>query len=185
MGATLEVADPMKIIAVVEFNKGEAFVLNRAPKFLYERQGNDLIATDGPFTAVYRYELPCGRFKAFAGREFDIPMLDGSTIKASGQYWASGLEGHLEVTWSIEERLRDCYVFFGGAMAKPDELAALRSEYNGCVYPYWDYEKVLKFDEMRMKGYRRQRELERALSHVKRNAKCLKAQLRAAQAAAL
>jgi len=35
------------------------------------------------------------------------------------------------------------------AAITPDELAALRATYTGCVYPYWDYEKVIKFDDQR------------------------------------
>jgi hypothetical protein len=47
--------EPIKIEAIVKFNQGEAFVLNRKPAILYEKRGKFLFASDGPFFNVYEY----------------------------------------------------------------------------------------------------------------------------------
>lgn len=81
-----------KVEAVVKFNNGEALVLNKHPQIKYERHGRYLFGLDeyGIFVNVYKYETPIGRFVAFAGREFDIPMEDGTVTKAKGQWWDAG-----------------------------------------------------------------------------------------------
>ena len=62
-------------------------VLDEDPVFIHERRGNFLIAEDSGFFNFYKYEK-CGEsWKAFAGRKFDIPMIDGSVEKAYGQWW--------------------------------------------------------------------------------------------------
>jgi hypothetical protein len=37
----------------------------------------------------------------------------------------------------------------------PEDYQTLRDSYTGCVYPYWDYEKLIKYDDMRRDLYRR------------------------------
>lgn len=173
----------IKIEAVVEFNDGEALVINRKPKYLFEKIGKDLVGRDGPFARTYKYEVVnCGP-KAFGGAVFDIPMRDGTylegdtwvdykddTIRANGQYWASGLKGFSSITYSTRKDLMNCYVFTGG-MAEPDAVAELRAVYTGCVYPYRDYERVINYDEDRMKWFRKNSKLERdkrnLITHVK------------------
>lgn len=63
-------------------------VISRKPKFLYERQGNWLIAKDGIFYNFY-FKKYDSYAQGFAGNKFDIPMKDGSVEHASGQWWDS------------------------------------------------------------------------------------------------
>ena len=49
----------MEIIAVVKFNKGEAFVFDEIPNLVYTKYGNDtIIGKSGPFYTLQR-AMPC------------------------------------------------------------------------------------------------------------------------------
>jgi len=111
----------IKIIDIIhhrnKVNTQEFLVLSRRPIFLYERVGGYLIAEDQGFFNFYGYE-PCGPgWKAFAGREFDIPMIDGLIIKASGQWWDSTPKDYRELVdhtaYGTIEDLNRCNVFCG------------------------------------------------------------------------
>jgi hypothetical protein len=165
-------SEPFKIEAVVKFNDGEAYVLNRRPVFVYEFQGRDLIGRDGPFVDVLRYEAPAGRFKAFAGRKFGIPMKDGSVTQATGQYWAASQEGLVDATWQTKAKLLKCYVFTGSSVC-PEVIAEMRAEYTGDIYPYYAYEAVIKAPSLRMKSYHCERKFKRAKAHILKNLKAI------------
>ena len=152
--------EPVKIIAVVRFNKGEAYVFNRQPAFLFEKSDKKLIAKDGPFEARYHYEKPTPRWQAFAGRKFNIPMLDGSKVEASGQWWHCVNPNLEHITYETVEGLLRCYVFVG-CDAEPEAIAKLRAEYDGPVYPYYDYEAVITSKPDRIKHYQQVAKLER------------------------
>lgn len=138
---------PLSVVAVVQFNDGEALVLNRPLQLTYERVGNDYIGSDGPFRDALVFSRGCGRFVAFGGRELTIPMKDGTTQKLKDHWWSGGIKGYRHVVRSDVESLKRCYVF-SAALCDPEALAALRSAYQGCVYPNRDYEKVIKYDDM-------------------------------------
>jgi hypothetical protein len=140
--------DPISVVAVVSANGGEWLVLNRKLSFVYEKVGNDYIGTDGPFRDLLSYER-AGVMKAFAGRPMTLRMADGSDFIAQDHWWAHHIKGMTSVAYGDVESLRKCYVFSGGACIAPDDLATLRNAYTGCVYPYWGYEKVIKFDSQR------------------------------------
>lgn len=180
-------ADNLKIVALVEVAKREALVLNRPLKMLYEFSGRDLIGSDGPFRNALRYEAPQGHFKAFAGREFDIPLKDGRTVRANGQYWSAGLDGFTETAYGTVDGLKKCYVYTG-ALVDPTALQELRSEYTGCVYPYWDYQKVIKYDDERRywinKCFKLEDRLKRDKKHLIANVKAAWASLRKAESEA-
>ena len=78
-----------KIIDVIIHGKYKqiSVVLDSMPVFLYERKGNRLEAEDDGFYNSYGFETPSKRWKAFAGRKFDIPLKDGTVEKAFGQWW--------------------------------------------------------------------------------------------------
>lgn len=158
--------EELKVIAVVEFNRGEALVLSRPLNFVYEEIGRDLIGSDGPFKRPLFYSPASEAFKAFAGSEMKLNMQDGSQRVVKDHWWAGCLPGHLDVTTGDLESLKKCYVFFGGAAITADDLQVLRESYTGCVYPYWDYEKVIKYDDLRRDLYRR-------LSHERGRVKSL------------
>jgi len=138
-----------EIGAVVKFNSDEALVLSEKPVITYERYGNVLLGMDeyGVFLDSYVYKRPSDRFRAFGGRKFDIPMSDGSIIKADGQWWDAGHEEFeeklgskvLHVTAHEVKSLKSCYVFCG-YLADQEEYEKLRKSYTGRVWEYWEYE---------------------------------------------
>jgi hypothetical protein len=142
-----------KIEAVVKFNDGEALVLNENPIIKYENHGKFLFGVDqyGVFVNVYYYDRPSEHWQAFAGRKFNIPMVDGTFIEAHGQWWDGGSKELGEAigsevvlaTINTRQRLEDCYVFFG-ARADSKEYQKLRATYTGKVYGYWEYEAICK-----------------------------------------
>lgn len=168
-------APPLSLVAIVDMNGGEALVLNRPLNYVYERDGKDFVGRDGPFISRYAYERAHGRFVGFAGREFTLNMADGSTEKIKDHWWDNGVKGCVSVAANCVEALVECYVFFGCNYIAPDDLAVLRSTYTGCVYPYWDYEKVIKFDGERASLWKqiahRDRRITSLINEVKRLAK--------------
>ena len=110
-----EQGEDLKVVAVVSMNKEEALVLNRAIRFVYERDGKSFIGADGPFRDVLRYERAVYSAKAFGGREFSILMADGSTEKLKDHWWSSMLPGTVNAAYSNVEALKKCYVFTGGS----------------------------------------------------------------------
>lgn len=169
---------PFKIEAVVKFNHGEGLVLNRNPNYVYRRVSPTLLlAEDGPFCSVYGFQAPQGRFKAFAGRKFDIPLEDGTVEKAHGQWWDCGYTGKVQVIYKSKASLEECYVF-AGALADPIGLAALREEYTGCVYPYSEYDTLLKYPILMRKYLDLRFDNSRKVSNLIKNVKALAAENR-------
>ena len=160
---------PLKVVALVEFNKSQALVFNRMPSYKYTIDGNLMWAKDGPFYSCFEYDKPSKNWQAFAGRKFDLDMLDGSVTKCEGQWWDGGigrlsekLGFHLNsITIGTVDRLIECYVFMGTS-GNIDDIHNLVSDYKGVVYPYWDYEKIIKFDKMRKESFKKQLKLESA-----------------------
>jgi hypothetical protein len=141
------------IEAVVKFNDGEALVLSEHPDITYENHFPYLFGVDqyGVFVNVYKYDAPSPGFQAFAGREFDIPMTDGTVTKAVGQWWDGGGDALgqalgseiIRVTVNTKRDLENCYVFYG-LRADEKEYQKLRDSYTGKVYGYWEYEAIIK-----------------------------------------
>lgn len=133
-----QAVEPHKIVAVVSMNDGEALVLDRPVKLIYEKVGKDYIGRDGIFRDFLRWENWGG---AFAGRTLTLNLVDGTTVQIKDNWWSAGGEGCVDVGVSTVDALTKCYVF-GGSKADPQALEELRAAYTGCVYPYWDYEKL-------------------------------------------
>ena len=167
--------EDLKVVAVVQINSGEALVLNRPLNFIYEEIGRDLIGSDGPFKRPLIYSPASEAFKAFAGSEMNLNMQDGSQRAVKDHWWSGSLPGHQGVTACDLESLKKCYVFFGGMVITADDFQALRESYTGCVYPYWDYEKVIKYNDVRMDLYRRLRHEEKRVNSLIREVKRLHA----------
>lgn len=152
----------IKAVAKVEMNNGIALVLNRMPIFKYERFENLLYANDGGFVSVYYYEKPSRSFQAFGGRKFDLHLLNGETVHCDGQWWDGGtskLEQTLDVKLrrvaiSTIEKLKGCYVYYGGSSLIEQDYQRLIEECEGPVYPYWEYEKLIKFDDLRAEYFK-------------------------------
>ena len=126
----------MKVLAVVDTGKRVFYSLDEEPEMLYEKQGNLLIGNDtsGIFYDVLIYEGSGPTWKAFGGREFDLPMKDGSTTHCSGQYWSGGTE-------KAEELLG---IQLGGIAA--EDISKLVECYGYCSYLV-DTEKFLSLIE--------------------------------------
>lgn len=111
---------PIKIIDIIH-HKNKHYtqifhVVDRMPIFLYEREGKWLVGEDSGFFNFYYHEQP-SHFKAFANREFIIPLKDGSEIKAKGQWWSGIKPDYQELLVSVAigtpEKLSKCNVFTG------------------------------------------------------------------------
>lgn len=143
-------SEEIKIVAVVKFNSGEAFVLNRMPELEYSRFGGTIIGTDGTFHSLYEKDFVTFS-KAFGGHKFDLTMSDGEVVHCTGQWWDAVSETAFElvgpdiipVTISTVEKLRQCYVFMG-TRASGSKIKVLRGAYEGRVYEYREYEDHLK-----------------------------------------
>lgn len=162
---------PFSIVALVDANGLTCVVLNRPLNLLYERVGKDYIGSDGPFRNLLYYERGCGSFVAFAGRELTLQMKDGSVEKVKDHWWHGIPEGCIETAAGTVEELKKWYVFSGVSILK-EEYENMRSKYSGCVYQYWDYEKIIKFDDMRRDLYRKifyqERRCKNLIDEVKR-----------------
>ena len=150
----------IKVIALVKFNDGVALVLNRSPNILYERNCVFLFAKDGLFHNFYYYRRPDYYSQAFAGRVFDIPMLDGSFERANGQWWDGCPRGYKGIAIGTIEKLKKCYVFWS-SYALANDVENLISSHDGPVYPYWEYEKIIKYDDLRKDLYEKISKLEK------------------------
>jgi hypothetical protein len=146
-----------KIISVVKFNDGEAFVLKEKPKMVYTKYGKDtIIGTDGIFYIFFGFEYPTPRREAFSGRAFDIQLETGEVIKCSGQWWDKITKRAIDVlgindtdnkivyaTANSLDKLKECYVFTG-YKSLSSKIEEFRKSYTGKVYDYWEYEKIVK-----------------------------------------
>lgn len=117
-------------------------VLDKKPEFKYERKGSLLIASDDGCYSCYGFERPVGRMKAFAGREFDIPLKNGGVEHANGQWWDHWPRGWKEETISCGigtlEDLRRCYVFTGCHVSKAKIAAWLENNEPSSNYCKYD-----------------------------------------------
>ena len=94
-------------------------VVDRMPDFVYERKGSWLFGHDSGCFKFYDYEALGPTWKAFGGRKFDIPMIDGSVIEASGQWWDPGTPVDFRglvysYGMNTPDALSQCYVFTRG-----------------------------------------------------------------------
>lgn len=113
---------PIKIVDIIhhknKYTTQEMLVLDRMPVFLYERKGRYLIAEDSGFFNFYGYEACSPGWEAFGGSKFDIPLIDGTIIKAFGQWWDSMPKDYRGLLCSpgisTADRLAKCNVFNGG-----------------------------------------------------------------------
>jgi len=137
--------EEFKVVAVVKFNDGEAIVLDRPIKFVYEEVGRDYVGSDGPFRDFLGYGSASEHSKAFAGRTLILNMADGSKRAVKENWWSTWKEGYNSIPAKDIEGLKKCYVF-GSAHITPEDYASLRGAYTGAVFDYWDYEKILKHE---------------------------------------
>jgi len=157
----------MKIVAMVRFNNKWAYVFDEEISFRYREEVIDgnrfLIGRNGPFLTCLQYQKASGSMRAFAGRKMTLQMEDGSLRDVQNDWWhcVSPFENIVSITCSTIDSLKRCYVY-SGADCDASVLNELISEYEnrtrppysfadgGYRYPYYDFEKVIKYaDETR------------------------------------
>ena len=118
-----------KIKAIVTVNERDGYVLENRPKLIYTKHDRStIIGTDGTFFVAYGLEFD-RHAQAFAGREFKIPLDDGTVEKCTGQWWSGFTPKAMEilgedivsVAVSSVDELKDCYVV-GGYNASSENL---------------------------------------------------------------
>lgn len=153
----------MEIKATVKFNGGKAYIFKNIEEYKYYRINNDIIyGTDGIRYICYKYDPPSGRVSAFGGRKFEIKIEDtGEIVECYGQWWDGGydkLVKHLNldlisITYNTDEELKKCYVYYGACVDKTKFESILKESGDLFYYGYYDYEKVLKYQEMWSSNY--------------------------------
>lgn len=141
----------MKLLAVVKFNKEEAFVFDKKPEFINLKLNSNTIvsiAENGLFINCYGKQFdPC--CKAFGGAKFELNLLNGEIEKCEGQWWDSTTKKAKEIigetchiTYKDIDSLKSCYVYTG-CYSKPELFKKIRNSYTDKVYEYREYEKIL------------------------------------------
>ena len=110
---------PIKILDIIYYRESYYIIIDRAPVFVYERKGDKLlIAEDSGFFNFLKYSNPSGNFYAFGGHKFDIPMTNGTTKEAYGQWWDTVPRDYSGLLYSVGystiEELNNHNVFCGG-----------------------------------------------------------------------
>lgn len=180
----------MKIVAMVRFNNDWAYVFDEPICLKYREETHDgqlyLIGQSGPFYDFLKFQRASGRFKAFAGRKFTLNMEDGTQRVIQDDWWSCGSPiGPLtHITHSSIKSLKKCYVYAGGN-CNQEALQTMVDEYDnrtsepyghrtgGYRYDYYDYKKVIEFDDLRSKQLREQRYFEKTKSHLVQKVKDL------------
>lgn len=147
----------MKIIEIVKFNDGYAYVLDENPTMVYhEEMVKDkvfgvqrmLIGQNEAGMMDFLTHHYYGNMKAFAGREFEIQMEDGSKRIIKDVWWDEGATRWqdangiklVDFTHKTFDDLVDCCVFVGGT-ARKDVLEKLLDDFEKehPNYKVWDY----------------------------------------------
>ena len=144
--------EQIKIVAKVTCNDGFAYVLNRMPHFLYTKlDWKTIIGEDEGMYEFYMYDNT-DRYKAFGGRQFQLPLTDGSVEKCYGQWWDGMNDTALKLfsrdiisyfIYSTIEELKKCYVYTA-CRADANWVKRLDSEYNGIIHDYWEFAKIIR-----------------------------------------
>lgn len=96
-------------------------IVDRMPVFLYETADDvHFYANDDGFYANY-HKKHDRHADAFAGREFKIPMKDGTFLEAKGQYWAGGngyTEPVREVGINTIDGLHKSHIYYSGCVSE-------------------------------------------------------------------
>lgn len=168
----------MKVLASVKFNSSKAFVLDESPNFVFYRLGNNIIyGTDGIFYICYKYERPSAGFKAFGGKEFKLKLDTGEEVICTGQWWDGGyseLSRHLgisftHITYNTIENLKNCYVYHGASADIVQFNKLLNDTDELFYYDYYDYEKILKYQDVWNRRFEIERELNKVIKKLSKD----------------
>lgn len=152
----------MKIVDLVKANSRLWIVFDEpVGQLTYEEHGGLLIGSDerGIFYDCLYYDRPSPNMRAFGGREFDLPMKDGTMTHCNGQYWYGRIsdaekvvgEEIAEIGASTKEELKQCYVFTNRNISAKkleemiEEFKAANPDYEPMEYRV--YEELLKLEK--------------------------------------
>ena len=164
----------MKVQALVRMNGSLAIVFSRMPKINeYVKEDGLLWGSDHGFYSCYYYDRPCKAFQAFGGRKFELPLKGGGVEKCQGQWWDGGSHKIAEkkgiqlmrVSLNTIENLKRCYVFYGSYIDSSVYDYLIKS-YKGEIYAYYDYKKVINYDDLNRKYFRQQAYFKQAKKHL-------------------
>lgn len=148
----------MKILEIVKFNDHYAYVVDEDTPLVYHEEtvpdkvygkrfmlvGENSIGRMSFLT----FQRHSGRFKAFAGREFQVQMEDGTVRTLKDDWWDGGSSEWAQahgvricgLTYRTLDHLVDCCVFCG-SYARADKLQALLDEFKSGHPDYtpWEY----------------------------------------------
>lgn len=147
----------MKIEAIIKSKGGQWFaVIDEPIQLLYTKMDHEtIIGTDKDciFWQFYGFEYVRIKYKqAFGGRHFEIPLTDGTKEVCKGCWWDKMTKSAYELTSNIEfgqvgiatkSQLKNCYVFSGYTVDRV-KFNKIANQYNGQIYEYFEYEKILK-----------------------------------------
>jgi hypothetical protein len=122
-------------------------VIDRPLHFFYEHKGNCLVASDNGWYSSFYYERPVKNWQAFGGRKFDIPMKDGTVIRATGEWWdgkhqENAPEEIASVGMATIDQLNTCYVFSSGYVSKVKLDTWLNENAPCTVYDWYDTRRI-------------------------------------------
>ena len=148
----------MKILEIVKFNDHYAYVVDEDAPLVYHEEtvpdkvygkrfmlvGENSIGRMSFLT----FQRHSGHFKAFAGREFQVQMEDGTVRTLKDDWWDGGSSEWSQahgvkmygLTYNTLDRLVDCCVFCG-SYVREDKLQALLNEFKSehPDYTPWEY----------------------------------------------
>lgn len=147
----------LKVVAKVRFNDGYSYVLDRKPEFLYTKIDHETIIgeCDG-MLQFFKRDSYGKNWKAFGGAKFELKLTDGTVEKCFGQWWDGMSKAAKELfnpddiayfSHSTIEELEKFYVY-SGCYAIRRWVEKLDASYNGRVYDYWEFEKLLKMNKL-------------------------------------
>ena len=147
----------MKIVDLVKAGSRFCFVFDEpVGQLTYEKHGSLMIGSDGHFYDCLYYDRPTPNMRAFAGREFDLLMKDGTTTHCNGQYWYGHIgeaekvvgEEIAEIAASTKEELKRLFVFTSRNISRRrldemlEEFTASHPGYE--PFGYQQYEDMLR-----------------------------------------
>ena len=154
-------AKPIEIVDVIlhrsKYMIQRFVVISRRPEIVYERKGEFLVGEDSGIFNFYKHGACGATWKAFAGREFDIPLKDGTAEHAHGQWWDAVPPDYqglvVRQAFSTVEQLAECYVFCGYYMDATmlDEWLATNAPSNN-YYKYDQHHKDFGKSQIVSKG---------------------------------
>lgn len=147
--------EKIRIEAIVMHGDHRYYVINRPLQKSYTKIDHEtIIGEDEGALSFYKREfltLPFGK-TAFGGRKFTLTLTDGTVEKCWGQWWDGITDSARELfsstrikhfAWNTADELKNCYVFYGGE-CEAAWLEKLEAEYQGKLYDYDEYEKIIK-----------------------------------------